>query len=85
MKTNIIKIGNSRGIRIPKTFMEQSELKSEVELEVDGDKIIIKPVAKDREKWESAFRKMANNNDDILLDKDSLSKQTKWDNKEWEW
>ena len=84
MKTNIIKIGNSRGIRIPKTFMEQSGLKSEVELEVEGANIIIKPVAKDRAKWELAFRKMANK-DDILLDKDSLSEQTKWDNEEWEW
>jgi len=85
MKTKVIKIGNSRGIRIPKSFIDQSGLKNEVELEIEDDKIIIKPISKDREKWEAAFRKMAANNDDILLDKDALSVQTKWDNEEWEW
>ncbi|MDR3628128.1 MAG: AbrB/MazE/SpoVT family DNA-binding domain-containing protein [Ignavibacteriaceae bacterium] len=85
MKTKIIKIGNSRGIRIPKTFIEQSRLKGEVELEIEDDKIIIRPIVKDREKWEAAFRKMANNNDDALLDKASLSEQSRWDNEEWEW
>jgi antitoxin MazE len=85
MKTKVIKIGNSRGIRIPKSFIDQSGLKNEVELEIEDDKIIIRPISKDREKWEAAFRKMAANNDDILLDKDALSVQTKWDNEEWEW
>jgi antitoxin MazE len=85
MKTKVIKIGNSRGIRIPKSFIDQSGLKNEVELEIEDDKIIIRPISKDREKWETAFRKMAAHNDDSLLDIDSLSEQTKWDNEEWEW
>jgi antitoxin MazE len=85
MKTKIIKIGNSRGIRIPKTFMEQSGLKGEVELEIEDGKVIIRPIVKDRENWDAAFRNMANNNDDVLLDKASLSKQSRWDNEEWEW
>lgn len=85
MKTKVIKIGNSRGIRIPKSIIDESGLKNEVELEIEDDKIIIRPISKDREKWDAAFRKIAANNDDILLDKDSLSEQTKWDNEEWEW
>ena len=85
MKTKIVKIGNSRGIRIPKSFIDESGLKSEVELEIDDGKIIIKPISKVREVWESAFRKMAENDDDTLLDSKTLRKQSKWDKEEWEW
>lgn len=85
MKTKIVKIGNSRGIRIPKSFIDESGLKSEVELEIDDGKIIIKPISKVREVWESAFRKMAENGDDSLLDSEVLRKQSKWDGEEWEW
>ncbi len=85
MKTKIVKIGNSRGVRIPKTFIDESGLKNEVELEIDGDSIVIKPVSSSRESWDSAFKKMAKNNDDVLLDSETLSNQTKWDEEEWEW
>jgi antitoxin component of MazEF toxin-antitoxin module len=51
MKTRIIQIGNSRGVRIPKTLLEQSGLGEEVELKVDKEQIIIRPVKKARESW----------------------------------
>jgi antitoxin MazE len=85
MKTKIIKIGNSRGIRIPKSFIDESGLKNEVELEINEGKIIIKPISKAREVWASAFQKMAKVGDDFLLDSDILHKQTNWDEEEWEW
>ena len=85
MKTKIVKIGNSRGVRIPKSFLDESGLKSEVELEVIDGKIVIKPISKRRESWEIAFKKMAKNKDDVLLDSETLSNQTKWDEEEWEW
>ena len=46
MKTNIVSIGNSQGVRIPKILLEQSKLSGEVELEVCGESIIIKPARK---------------------------------------
>jgi len=85
MKTKIVKIGNSRGIRIPKSLIEESGLHNEVELEVENDMIIIKPRAKYRESWDTAFQKMAKNSDDLLLDAESLFDQNKWDEEEWEW
>ena len=85
MKTTIVKIGNSRGIRIPKSIIEESGLKNDVELEVNDGKIIIKPVSKNRESWDAAFQKMAKNKDDVLLDSELLLNQTKWDEAEWEW
>lgn len=86
MKTRVIKIGNSRGIRIPKSIIEQSGLNDEVELEVRNDQIIIKSISTNkRENWDLLFKKMAQNKDDILLDADALTGQTIWDNNEWLW
>lgn len=85
MKTKIVKIGNSRGVRLPKSFIDESGLTNEVELEVENGRIIIKSISKSRESWDSAFRKMAQNSDDVLLDSDTLPNQTKWDEEEWEW
>ena len=85
MITKVIKIGNSRGIRIPKSIIDQSGLRNEVELEVKDDKIIIKAVSKMRENWDSAFQKMSQNNDDFLLDEKELNDQSKWDKEEWVW
>jgi antitoxin MazE len=86
MRAKVIKIGNSRGIRIPKSIIEQSGLNDEVELEVRDDQIIIKSISTNkRENWDLLFKKMAQNKDDILLDADALAGQTIWDNNEWLW
>ena len=85
MIARIIKIGNSRGIRIPKTLLKQTGLKEEVELEVQGSVIVIKPKNNIRENWSKSFRLMAKNGDDILLDKESLPFLNDWDEKDWEW
>ncbi len=86
MKTRVIKIGNSRGIRIPKSIIEQSGLNDEVELEVRNDQIIIKSISTNkRENWDILFKKMAQNKDDILLESDALTEQTSWDKSEWIW
>lgn len=85
MKARIVQIGNSQGIRIPKTLLEQSGLKDEVELEAKDRQIIIRTARKPREGWESKFRAMADNADDELLDKGALPHQSKWDENEWTW
>jgi antitoxin MazE len=85
MKTKVVKIGNSQGIRIPKSLIHESGLKNEVELEVSDGQIIIKPISTNRESWDTAFKKMAGKQDDILLDSETLLSQTKWDQEEWEW
>jgi len=50
MKTSIVKIGNSQGIRIPKSVLSQTILSGEVELEVRDDSIVIKPSLDARER-----------------------------------
>lgn len=84
MRANIIKIGNSQGIRIPKVLLEQSRLGAEVELEVEDDRIVIRPIARPRVGWEEKFQLMAESGDDGMIDED-LGAQTEWDKDEWEW
>ncbi|MDP2301675.1 MAG: AbrB/MazE/SpoVT family DNA-binding domain-containing protein [Ignavibacteria bacterium] len=85
MITKIVRIGNSRGIRIPKSIFDQSGIKDEVELEVKDKKIIIKNVSEVRKNWDLAFKKMSKNSDDILLNEQSLSDLSSWDKDEWTW
>ncbi|GAC1446272.1 MAG: AbrB/MazE/SpoVT family DNA-binding domain-containing protein [Pyrinomonadaceae bacterium] len=84
MRTRIVKIGNSQGVRIPKLFLEQSNLAEEVELEAQDNQIIIRSLRRPRQDWENAFRAMAERGDDSLLDENSLA-QTRWDKDEWQW
>jgi len=84
MKTRIVKIGNSQGIRIPKLLLHQLELGTEVELAIRQNQLVIRPSQYPRQGWEEQFRKMAERRDDRLLDKDAVS-LTQWDVDEWQW
>jgi antitoxin MazE len=84
MKASVVRIGNSRGIRIPKTVLEHCRLTDAVELDVQDDHLVIRSVAAPRKGWEEAFRRMHEQGDDALLDQDSLP-ATKWDRTEWRW
>lgn len=83
-KTRIIKIGNSQGIRIPKLLLEQAEIGEDVELEVQGRNLIIRPARGPREMWDEKFGQMAAKGDDQMLDAEAIS-TTSWDTDEWEW
>jgi antitoxin MazE len=65
-KTHIIKIGNSRGIRIPKILLDQAKLGDEIELEVQGEKLIVRSVRSPRQGWDEQFAEMARRGDDKL-------------------
>ena len=84
VKTRIVKIGNSQGIRIPKLLLEQSNLGEEVELELDQNQIIVRPVHPVRHGWAEAFKVMSERGDDSLLDGE-VPVSTQWDEEEWEW
>jgi len=84
VKTRIIKIGNSQGIRIPKLLLDQTGLGKEVELELRGDQIVVRSAYRARHNWEDKFKAMAQQGNDKLLDGD-VTTFTAWDEKEWEW
>ncbi len=85
MKTQVIKIGNSRGIRIPKSLLEQSGLGKELDIEVREDELIVRSIDKPRKNWAEGFRAMAELKDDTLMDVNDPSIQNRWDKEEWEW
>jgi len=72
METSIIKIGNSKGLRLSKTILEKYNIKDKVELILEKGRIILKPISSSRQGWESAFKKMSQNQDDELLINDSM-------------
>lgn len=84
MKTRIVRIGNSQGVRIPKLLIERSNLSEEVEMTAQDDQIIIRSARQPRADWEDSFRRMAAHGDDEPLDGD-LPAQTSWDADEWRW
>jgi antitoxin MazE len=84
VKTKIVKIGNSRGIRIPKPLIAQAGIEEEVEISLEENRLVIAPAGHPRSGWAEAFRDMASRRDDSLLD-DVGAMGTKWDEEEWEW
>ena len=67
METSIIKIGNSRGLRLSKTILEKYNIKEKVELILEKGQIILRPIEKTIKNWENEFKKMRLNEDDKLL------------------
>lgn len=84
MKAVIVKIGNSRGIRIPKAVFEQCGFTDEVELEVENHRLVVRSCSKPRATWEESFRSMAQKGDDILQPEYETILND-WDKTDWEW
>ncbi|GAB6156381.1 hypothetical protein JCM17380_51330 [Desulfosporosinus burensis] len=81
MQMDIIKIGNSKGIRLPLAVLKQCGIDTKVELEIKDNCIIIKPVITPRQGWAKAFELMHKNNDDSLLIPEEIDNETleAWD------
>ena len=82
MKTKLVRIGNSRGIRIPKPLLEQAGLQGDVDLQVVRNGIMIRGVASPREGWAQAAQKIQERHEHVLLDQPVA---TEFDETEWVW
>ena len=82
MILDIVKIGNSQGIRIPKIILEECGISEQIDIEVKNHSILIKPV-NPRKNWEEAFKKMRKNEDDKMLIDDNVDLEN--EDGEWEW
>ena len=76
MDVSVVKIGNSKGIRLSKTLIEKYNIKNTVELIMEKGYITIKPKAEPRKDWEKAFKKMHKIGDDQLLMPDVFDNET---------
>ncbi len=82
MLISVVPIGNSKGIRIPKSILQQLNIEDKVELEVHNREILIRPVTKKpREGWYEEFTRMHKNGDDRLKIEE-LEEQGEF---QWEW
>ena len=82
MRVELVRIGNSRGIRIPKPIIDQCGLEDEVELQVDNGRLVIAAAHQPREGWEKAFRAVGSSNQEEMLTGE-FSNQ--FDQDEWRW
>lgn len=81
-KTRIVKIGNSRGIRVPKLLLEQAQLPDEVELHAEPGRLVVQATRRPRAGWAKAARAMHDREHDAPLDEPVA---TRFDREEWEW
>ncbi len=82
MRTRLVRIGNSRGVRLPKSLIAQAGLIDEVELHVRDGVIILERAASVRSGWEEAAKEMRQRDEDRLRDPVT---PTHFDEAEWEW
>lgn len=83
MKTSLIRIGNSKGVRIPKPILEQCGLEDRIDMVVRGKALIIRPAHGPREGWAEAFSHTASSEAEPQLLPDDASEE--WDATEWRW
>jgi antitoxin MazE len=67
MEIPVIKIGNSKGLRLSKEILTRYNIKDKVELVLENDCIIIKPKLQPRKDWGEAFERMHDRQDDRLF------------------
>jgi len=84
MKSKIISIGNSQGIRIPKPLLERTGLSGEVELVARDGVLLVRAASGTRARWAEAFCTMTTARDDRLVDAPPAS-SSGWDRDEWVW
>src|SRR5437867_1719241 len=81
-KTRIVKIGNSRGIRVPKVLRDQAQLPDEIELHAVPGRLVVQASRRPRAGWAKAARAMREQSHDALLDEPTA---TRFDREEWKW
>jgi antitoxin MazE len=76
VKVELVRIGNSQGVRIPKPVIEQCGFQGVLEMRVEDNALIVSSARKLRDGWERSFVEMAAHADD---------ESGIWDDAEWEW
>ena len=81
MKARLVRIGNSRGVRLPKAVIDQLGLDDEIELQVEGHRLVISPAGRPRTGWAEAARRLSAESRGLLDPPTS----TRFDEDEWRW
>jgi len=81
MKARLVRIGNSRGVRLPKAVIDQVGLQDDIELRVDDNRVVITAAAPPRTGWADAARELAADTQGML----DAPAATRFDEEEWQW
>lgn len=84
MKTTIVRIGNSQGVRIPKTILGSAKVGDVVDMQAAGEAIVLRFDPNPRAGWAEAARRMAAAGDDSL-GPGLAAPRTEWDDENWTW
>jgi antitoxin MazE len=85
MRSKLVRMGNSRGVRLPKPILEASGLTDDIEIEVEKGRIVLLPAKKKpREGWAEDARRMAANGDDVDPWEGATGLNS-WDDEAWTW
>ena len=84
MKAELVRIGNSRGIRIPKPLIEQYGFGDIVELLIEKDRLVITRARPPRTGWGEAFAAASSSAEADPLLLESLPPK-EFDNEERNW
>ena len=82
MRARIVRVGNSRCIRLPKALLDKAGIGEDVELRAEPGRIVIEAAAWPRAGWAEAARAMSARGDDALLVPPTL---TRFDENDREW
>lgn len=82
IKTRVVRIGNSQGIRLSKQVLEESQLPEEVEVRAEPGRIVVSAARGHRDGWAVAAQAMHDRDDDRMLDEPVA---THFDEHEWRW
>jgi antitoxin MazE len=83
MHVELVRIGNSQGIRIPKPLVEELGLSQGIEMSIEGSALVLRRSIHPRAGWDEAMAAMNENGDDGLLIDDALGAE--FDESEWQW
>jgi antitoxin MazE len=81
-KARLIRIGNARGLRLPKAVIDAAGLSERVELRAEPGRLIVEAAPDPRTGWAAAARRMRASGDDVLIDAPT---PTRFDADEWKW
>ncbi len=83
MLVELVRIGNSRGIRIPKPMIEQCGFGERVDLRMERDRLVVSPDHPPRSGWAETFRAAGSAaSDEVPLE---AAPSNKFDREEWRW
>lgn len=82
MRIRLIRIGNSRGLRLPKPLIQQAGLGDDIEVQLEEGRIVISPCGAPRAGWREAARQGHERGEDRPL---LAGADTRFDDLDWQW